>query len=100
MSLCTICGTNSSCRKARPVAVPKQIAALVSQSNLTLLVLEPAKQAPFSVTNSEMVKYFFDSKQIYQTVLDQGSYFLNIHRLRSGYVHQDSIQSTQPDWGV
>ncbi len=52
MSLCTICGTSSSWRNARPVAVPTQIADLFPQSSLMFRLFEP--------TNMRITNYNFN----------------------------------------
>lgn len=44
MSLCTMCGTTSSWRNARPLAVPLQMLDLFPQSSSRFVLLFPTKE--------------------------------------------------------
>lgn len=96
ISLCTIGGTISSWRYARPLAVPLQIADLFSQFNLTVLLFEPAKPywLSFSVWRSSHNSSAYTNFSIYLTEQYQESCSQDIHTPKSDLFLEHSIQST------
>lgn len=89
MSLCTIRGTSSSWRYARPLAIPMQISDRLLHWRLIVLLLpvqtkEEREKITSSTSLCSIVRWFISSSleifRLYQVMHDQGYYFLGIHR--------------------
>lgn len=101
ISLWTIRGTSSSWRNVRPLAVPKQIAFLFSQSSLMVLFFAPTnrrRQIRFVVPLGIWTfSFLFMLKVLFKYLIkhDQGCYSQRIHRPKSGQLLEHSTQATQ-----
>lgn len=100
MSLCTICGTSSSWRNARPLAVPMQIADLFPQSSIILWPASIRRKRAILVYKDCKFNFYTKFCWIYLIVLDRCCYFLHIHRPKSCYFHEHNTRLIQQGLGA